>query len=468
MLRRTPIAEIPDFGVDEDLVVNIQPAEPVAPAAKAAVHPIPRDWQGDACRQFDEEMEQRMGGPYDRAQMVFRKLMGAEERIEDLQRDGRALTDAERDELQELTSWVADTKLWLHENVYLNPLIKEKMFPAIQARTIKFSPDIVAFLDEMKARALQGVTQAAASKAAPPASTNLARHEGVLLEHGAAHYNFDKTESMSYYAKLQVGQDARYVWGVDLERGLQALAPEIGTPIVLQCLGKNDVLVPVKQFDAEGNFTGTKEETVNRNTWSVAEAAQPELAKVAEAGGELAGQAMVVGVDLDATELSLTRLQVQGLDAAPGAEPDARTKEEKRKRLFDETFWEDCKSIYLAPAEKGGLRTDIQITETTVKFILGKLGQIDLDTRDNTIGVRGRLDPVQAAMAMIELAQKAGWKTLSFHGDKRFMDVAIPLAEKAGFTVVDQATMAEMLRVRSDEKKAEKGDEIPFDQGPTP
>ncbi|WP_134628864.1 LPD7 domain-containing protein [Pseudomonas aeruginosa] len=207
---------------------------------------------------------------------------------------------------------------------------------------------------------------------------------------------------------------------------------------------------------------------MNRNTWSVAEAAQPELAKVAEAGGELAGQAMVVGVDLDATELSLTRLQVQGLDAAPGAEPDARTKEEKRKRLFDEAFWEDCKSIYLAPAEKGGLRTDIQITETTVKFILGKLGQIDLDTRDNTIGVRGRLDPVQAAMAMIELAQKAGWKTLSFHGDKRFMDVAIPLAEKAGFTVVDQATMAEMLRVRSDEKKAEKGDEIPFDQGPTP
>ncbi|HHK2198428.1 TPA: hypothetical protein ACQRGO_003195 [Pseudomonas aeruginosa] len=62
MLRRTPIAEIPDFGVDEDLVINIQPAEPVAPAAKAAVHPIPRDWQGDACRQFDEEMEQRMGG----------------------------------------------------------------------------------------------------------------------------------------------------------------------------------------------------------------------------------------------------------------------------------------------------------------------------------------------------------------------------------------------------------------------
>ncbi|MEN1450866.1 hypothetical protein, partial [Pseudomonas aeruginosa] len=131
---------------------------------------------------------------------------------------------------------------------------------------------------------------------------------------------------------------------------------------VLRCLGKNDVLVPVKQYDAEGNFTGTKEETVNRNTWSVAEAAQPELAKVAEAGGELAGQAMVVGVDLDATELSLTRLQVQGLDAAPGAEPDARTKEEKRKRLFDEAFWEDCKSIYLAPAEKGGLRTDIQIT----------------------------------------------------------------------------------------------------------
>ncbi|KFF32750.1 hypothetical protein G039_0327920 [Pseudomonas aeruginosa VRFPA01] len=266
----------------------------------------------------------------------------------------------------------------------------------------------------------------------------LARHEGILLEHGAANYNFDKTESMSYYAKLQVGQDARYVWGVDLERGLEALAPEIGTPVVLQCLGKNDVLVPVKQYDAEGNFTGTKEETVNRNTWSVTEALRPELTKVAEAGGEMAGQAMVQGVDLDAAELSVTRLQVQGLDAAPGAEPDARTKEEKRKRLFTEEFWADCKSIYLAPAEEGGLRTDIQITETTVKFILGKLGQIDLDTRDNTIGVRGRLDPVQAAMAMIELAQKAGWKTLSFHGDKRFMDVAIPLAEKAGFTVVDQ------------------------------
>ncbi|HHG4752790.1 TPA: hypothetical protein ACPWGN_000657 [Pseudomonas aeruginosa] len=353
MLRRTPAAEIPDFGVDDDLVISSQPAKPAAAESKPVA-------------------------------------------------------------------------------------------------TVESSP------------------AASVSPAPKENLIRLARHEGILLEHGAANYNFDKTESMSYYAKLQVGQDARYVCGVDLERGLEALAPEIGTQVVLRCLGKNDVLVPVKQYDAEGNFTGTKDETVNRNTWSVTEALRPELTKVAEAGGEMAGQAMVQGVDLDAAELSVTRLQVQGLDAAPGAEPDARTKEEKRKRLFTEEFWADCKSIYLAPAEEGGLRTDIQITETTVKFILGKLGQIDLDTRDNTIGVRGRLDPVQAAMAMIELAQKAGWKTLSFHGDKRFMGVAIPLAEKAGFTVVDQATMAEMLRVRSDEKKSEKGDEIPFDQGPTP
>jgi putative DNA primase/helicase len=115
-------------------------------------HPVPRDWQGEACRQFDEEMEKRMGGPYHEARELFSKIEGARDRIEDIHWDGRTPSEAERREVKELQSGIDEAGRWLHANVYLNPVIKERMYPVVQNRSINFTDDIVAYLGEMKAR----------------------------------------------------------------------------------------------------------------------------------------------------------------------------------------------------------------------------------------------------------------------------------------------------------------------------
>jgi antirestriction protein ArdC/phage/plasmid primase-like uncharacterized protein len=120
-------------------------------AAGAGPHPVPSAWQGEACRVFDEEMAQRMGGQYDKAQELFSNVERAKDRIEDIHWDGRTPSAAEAQEEKELQAGIDDAETWLHENVYLNPTIKERMYPVVQNRSINVTDDIAAYLGEMKA-----------------------------------------------------------------------------------------------------------------------------------------------------------------------------------------------------------------------------------------------------------------------------------------------------------------------------
>ncbi|HQE40791.1 MAG TPA: zincin-like metallopeptidase domain-containing protein [Zoogloea sp.] len=120
-------------------------------AAAAGTHPVPSAWQGEACRVFDEEMAQRMGGQYDKAQELFSNVERAKDRIEDIHWDGRTPSAAEAQEEKELQAGIDDAETWLHENVYLNPTIKERMYPVVQNRSINVTEDIAAYLGEMKA-----------------------------------------------------------------------------------------------------------------------------------------------------------------------------------------------------------------------------------------------------------------------------------------------------------------------------
>lgn len=115
------------------------------------LHPVPSAWQGEACRQFDEEMAQRMGGQYDKAQELFSRSKSAKDRIESIRWGGRTTSAAGAQEEKELQAGVDEAESWLRENVYLNPVIKERMYPVVQNRSINFTDDIVAYLDEMKA-----------------------------------------------------------------------------------------------------------------------------------------------------------------------------------------------------------------------------------------------------------------------------------------------------------------------------
>lgn len=294
-------------------------------------------------------------------------------------------------------------------------------------------------------------------------SPALRQYEGLVLDFGNAPFNFKKGESESFYVKLSTRDGERLVWGVDLERALDEAEAGHGSEISLKCLGQQKVIVPVKQYDDKGNYIGDKDEEVDRNVWQ-ANVRSPEL----KLGPEVAvGQA-------DLQVPSITHALIQGLEPGPednlGPDADilvmrgvdgspplhpgpAQGTGGSSKKLFSADFWDDCSSLYLRSVDKDGLREKIEITEYTVKFLLAnQLGHVNLDTRDNSISIRGKLDPHQAAVAMIEIAKKAGWKTISFNGDKRFMEVAVGLAQKSGFQVVDGPTMASLLKARNKEK----------------
>ena len=128
-----------------------QTGEELRRAAGAGTHPVPRAWQGEACKVFDDEMTLHTGRRNDKAQVLFRKVERAKDRIEDIHWDARTPSAVETKEVQKLQSLVNEGEAWLHRYVYLNPTIKERMYPVVNNRSINITDDIAAYLQEMNA-----------------------------------------------------------------------------------------------------------------------------------------------------------------------------------------------------------------------------------------------------------------------------------------------------------------------------
>ena len=94
-------------------------------------------------------------------------------------------------------------------------------------------------------------------------------HEGQLLEHKSAPYEFNSKNSQSYYAKLATHEGEKVIWGIDLHRAISESKVAIGDTIKLQALGKQPVTVTVRERDEQGNVTGERELITHRNTWEV-------------------------------------------------------------------------------------------------------------------------------------------------------------------------------------------------------
>ncbi len=83
---------------------------------------------------------------------------------------------------------------------------------------------------------------------------------GRLVEHGAAPFEHDPQKSGSYFVTLENAKgEQRTLWGVDLERAMKEVGPEIGDRIGLQHLGSTPVTLP------DGTET-------HRNAWKVQDA----------------------------------------------------------------------------------------------------------------------------------------------------------------------------------------------------
>jgi len=129
-----------------------------------------------------------------------------------------------------------------------------------------------------KAKATAGTvhadTIATPEGAKPEASSNAGerrfRGSGVLIDHGAARYEFKEANELSYYVQIRAKNGfERTLWGVDLERALQAAQASKGDPITLYTLGRKPVTVMREKRDADGEILAAKPVSTHRTTWLV-------------------------------------------------------------------------------------------------------------------------------------------------------------------------------------------------------
>lgn len=69
---------------------------------------------------------------------------------------------------------------------------------------------------------------------------------GTLLDHGQAKYNFDNSESNSYYIKLRTADGEKFVWGKELSRVVPESGLTKGDIVTLTWLGRKEVTVEAK------------------------------------------------------------------------------------------------------------------------------------------------------------------------------------------------------------------------------
>ncbi|MEG9672570.1 LPD7 domain-containing protein [Serratia bockelmannii] len=107
---------------------------------------------------------------------------------------------------------------------------------------------------------------------------------GTLLDHGQAKYNFDNSESNSYYIKLRTADGEKFVWGKELSRVVPESGLAKGDIVKLIWLGRKEVTVEAKMRDPQGKVVvdkhgveQTEQITTHRNHWEIKPAIDPSL-----------------------------------------------------------------------------------------------------------------------------------------------------------------------------------------------
>ncbi|KAA8704133.1 LPD7 domain-containing protein [Pseudomonas cannabina] len=113
----------------------------------------------------------------------------------------------------------------------------------------------------------------AAADATIPAATAaepVNHYKGELLEFGSAPYQFDISNSRSFYVTLKNSDgESRTTWGVDLERVIEELGVGRGDQVELTNLGRKDVTIDVPVRDSAGQILRYEERKTHRNEWSI-------------------------------------------------------------------------------------------------------------------------------------------------------------------------------------------------------
>ncbi|SOS30032.1 hypothetical protein PL963_P100049 (plasmid) [Pseudomonas cerasi] len=104
----------------------------------------------------------------------------------------------------------------------------------------------------------------------PPAQEPINHYRGELLEFGSAPYQFDISNSRSFYVTLKnFDGESRTTWGVDLERVIDEQRVGRGDQVELTNLGRKDVTIEVPVRDKAGQVLRYEERQTHRNEWGI-------------------------------------------------------------------------------------------------------------------------------------------------------------------------------------------------------
>jgi hypothetical protein len=90
-------------------------------------------------------------------------------------------------------------------------------------------------------------------------------YTGELVDHGRAAYKFEKDNDLSYFAVLKTRTGEQVVWGKGLEDAMVDRKP--GEQIVLQNIGRKDVIVQERVRDAQGQVVDVRPKDAQLNQW---------------------------------------------------------------------------------------------------------------------------------------------------------------------------------------------------------
>lgn len=92
---------------------------------------------------------------------------------------------------------------------------------------------------------------------------------GVLLSHGAANYQHNPKESVSYFVKYATDNGEKIIWSKDLERAVIESGAKTGEKISLEYVNSKPVTVVSDKRDNRGNVVASEKISTHRNKWNI-------------------------------------------------------------------------------------------------------------------------------------------------------------------------------------------------------
>lgn len=136
------------------------------------------------------------------------------------------------------------------------------------------APDLTATRNQSSQPGTSDSGKATAPADAPtaeaPAAEPVNHYQGEVLEFGSAPYQFDISNSRSFYVTLKNSDgERRTTWGVDLERVIEEQSIERGDQVELKNLGRKDIIIEVPVRDTSGQVLRYEERKTHRNEWGI-------------------------------------------------------------------------------------------------------------------------------------------------------------------------------------------------------